>query len=527
MPRKLLLEEFQVIAAKKGGRCLSTEYVRKDAKLDWECREGHIWPATAGSIKQGSWCPFCAGNRRGTIEDLRAVAAKKEGECLSVEYLGDDKNHLWRCREGHEWPALPTNVKKGSWCPDCAGNRRGSIEILQKVAEDHKGRCLSNEYLGALAKHQWECSEGHRWWGAANNVVFGTWCPTCAKNIPMTLEDAKAVAISNGGVCLSKTYTDRNEHLRWRCSEGHEWPTSMASVQMGHWCPKCSGVGRITIEELQELARSRGGECLSGQVESGERHVRWQCSDGHEWMSVPNSIKSGSWCPECAAGKSERACRAILGKLLGVPFSKSPLGRLPWLKNTRGKAMELDGYYAQLELAFEYHGRQHYEFLPHFHRNESALLRRVEDDQTKMALCEQNGVRLIVVPYWIELEGVEVFLREKLDELGIYCAPGPPISLESLSEAIYSRNRIENLRRLAEARGGVLLTDSYLGPTRSHRFRCAQGHEWSTTPATLNTGAWCKRCSMTRAWSRRSAEKVRLAPGDQPRLLDEEPPTGP
>jgi hypothetical protein len=34
-------------------------------------------------------------------------------------------SHTWRCAEGHEWMANPSNVRQGSWCPVCSlGLRR-------------------------------------------------------------------------------------------------------------------------------------------------------------------------------------------------------------------------------------------------------------------------------------------------------------------------------------------------------------------------------------------------------------------
>ena len=515
------IEEIKDLARMRGGECLSETYKNKEAKLRWKCSEGHEWDARSGAVRRGSWCPHCAGVARKTISDMQLLAQKHPGgACLSTEYAGDTVKLWWRCEVDHEWDMAPGAVKAGHWCPLCKG-KRADIAKLQRLAAERGGKCLSPKYLGALQHHLWECDKGHTWSSAVNNIVTGYWCPECAGNRRLNIDMVRAFAREKGGECLSDSYRNNSDHLRWRCADGHEWETGFGSIQQGSWCPKCSGVGRITIVELQHLAQQRGGECLSAQVESGERHIKWRCSDGHIWTAIPNSIKVGRWCPECSAGQSERACRAILEKLLGIPFPKSPLGRLPWLKNSRGKSMELDGYCAQVGLAFEYHGRQHYEFLPHFHRNESALRQRIEDDQTKLELCELNGVRLITVPYWIEIESMETYLRGRLDQLGIYCEEGPPISLESIAGAIYARSRIDDLRRMVESRGGVLLSDSYLGPNRSHRVRCSQGHEWSTTPATLKKGSWCKRCSMTKAWVHRSAERGRLSSGDQPRLFED------
>eukprot|EP01037_Dinobryon_pediforme_P003966 gene3965-4016_t len=52
------------------------------------------------------------------------------------------------------------------------------------------------------------------------------------------------------------------------------------------------------------------------------------------------------------------------------------------------------------------------------------------------------------------------------------------------------------MRSVAQSRGGECLSDKYMGMQTKLRWRCAHGHEWSTTPATvINRGSWCPDCS--------------------------------
>ncbi|PKM92484.1 MAG: hypothetical protein CVU81_00175, partial [Euryarchaeota archaeon HGW-Euryarchaeota-1] len=48
-----------------GGKCLSTKYINANTKLKWQCKEGHRWEAIPSSIKKGSWCPVCARKNKG------------------------------------------------------------------------------------------------------------------------------------------------------------------------------------------------------------------------------------------------------------------------------------------------------------------------------------------------------------------------------------------------------------------------------------------------------------------------------
>ena len=60
-----------------------------------------------------------------TIENLRRVARKRGGECLSSSLVSSRKKLRFRCSHGHEWEATPLSIiSYGTWCPYCAAIRR-------------------------------------------------------------------------------------------------------------------------------------------------------------------------------------------------------------------------------------------------------------------------------------------------------------------------------------------------------------------------------------------------------------------
>ena len=111
--------EIENLAILKGGLLISKKYINDRTKLKWKCIHGHIWLATPGNIKRGSWCPFCAGQGKPTIDFYKKLAKSKKGICLSDRYLNAHTKLKWRCKSGHEWEASPNNIKRGSWCPYC------------------------------------------------------------------------------------------------------------------------------------------------------------------------------------------------------------------------------------------------------------------------------------------------------------------------------------------------------------------------------------------------------------------------
>jgi hypothetical protein len=66
-------------------------------------------------------------------------------------------------------------------------------------------------------------------------------------NAPLTIEEMRDIAKSHGGECLSPKYTGLSGHLLWRCAEGHEWSASARNVRHARsWCPICAERRRNT-----------------------------------------------------------------------------------------------------------------------------------------------------------------------------------------------------------------------------------------------------------------------------------------
>jgi len=195
MLKRLTIEEMHEIARNKGGKCLSHNYLNCHTKLQWQCKEGHIWETEPNAIKnRNTWCLLCANKkiaegRKATIEQMQELAKKYNGWCLSTEYVGKDIHLDWKCSEGHTWSASPNNVKRGTWCPICNGGGSNSqdfyLKQCQKLADERKGKCLSSIYINDRTKLQWQCKYGHIWWAVPSSIKNNeSWCPQC--NISQT-----------------------------------------------------------------------------------------------------------------------------------------------------------------------------------------------------------------------------------------------------------------------------------------------------------------------------------------------------
>ena len=80
----------------------------------------------------------------------------------------------------------------------------------------------------------------------------------------VTIGQMRALARARGGACLSTKYVNAQTKLRWKCAKGHAWEATPGSVKnAGNWCLKCAGRAPLTLEQMQAVAKKRGGKCLS------------------------------------------------------------------------------------------------------------------------------------------------------------------------------------------------------------------------------------------------------------------------
>ena len=394
---KLTIKEMQYLAEKRDGKCLSKEYINALSKLQWKCKQGHIWWATPHSIKnQKTWCPYCADHIL-TIAELHQIAKIRGGKCLSDKYIDYNTKLKWQCKEGHVWEALPSSVKYRSWCPYCAG-RNKTIEDMNKIAKSRGGKCLSKKYIHCESKLQWECDKGHTWWATYQSI-------------------------------------------------------------RKHWCPHCACCARSTIEEMQEIAKSRGGKCLSKEYINDRHKLKWQCSEGHIWYSAPINIKNkGHWCPICSSGLKERICRSYFEIMFKKEF---PMKSPNWLDNN----WHIDGYCNILNLAFEYNGIQHYKPICFGEYSKEKAKMNLKNqqirDKEKLKLCNKNNVTLIVIPYTVKRKDIQHFIIQECKKRNIDIPNKKIVDYRKLKK-VYLNDKLNEMKLLAESRNGKCLSKIYI-----------------------------------------------------------------
>jgi hypothetical protein len=102
-----------------------------------------------------------------------------------------------------------------------------------------------------------------------------------------------------------------------------------------------------------------------------------------------------------------------------------------------GNGQRLDIFVHDLRLGFEYHGPQHFTFVPHFHRTWEGFLSYQERDRKKAVRCRELGIKLFISSY------LKSISEERIREIVNASEPAPPEG-----ELVDKRQRLENARML-------------------------------------------------------------------------------
>lgn len=161
-------------------------------KFKYSCNQcKHEWFTKASSIQSGRGCPECAVGKRAetrialhhTLGELKAKAKERGGKCVSKKYLGVDKKHDFVCSNQHKWSAIAYNIfTEKSWCPVCSGRYDKTTE-MRALASDRGGKLLSTKYIGLNRKYDWQCNLGHRFSSNFSKIRSGRWCSECSDRL--------------------------------------------------------------------------------------------------------------------------------------------------------------------------------------------------------------------------------------------------------------------------------------------------------------------------------------------------------
>jgi len=231
------------------------------------------------------------------------------------------------------------------------------------------------------------------------------------------------------------------------------------------------------LDELRQITEARGGRLLSTEYSNVDTKYDFECVLGHRFSNSFKKVESGQWCPTCNKGRiSEEVSRTTFEQLFGVPFQNE---RPQWLRNSRGRLMEIDGANLELGIGFEYHGAQHFRKNLYI-KDDAKLAQRREDDVTKERLCREHGIALVVLTHEMTYPEFPEQIRKQLLEHGVDLSRVDFTAPIDLARAYVRTDRLEELRELLAPKNIEVLSTAWLGSDQPYDLKCHTcGYTWS------------------------------------------------
>lgn len=378
--------------------------------------DGYEWNARPANILFGKRCPKCVNCIKRThekyIEDVLKV--NKNIEVLE-EYINANTPILHRCKTHNiEWNAYPSWILKGSGCIECGKekigdkNKKSHEQYVNELKEVNPNIIVIGNYINANVPILHKClSDGYEWYAQPNNILFGTGCPKCANNIKITNKEyVQKVLLVNNNIDVIEQYIDAKTPILHRCKfHNIEWKAFPESILRGCGCMECKKekIGEKNRKTHEQYINEVKGvnhniEVLGKYINSTTPILHKCLLDGYEWETIPSIILQGCGCPQCNESKGEKQIRKWLDKH-NITYETQK----KFVDCCDIRPLPFDFYLTKHNIVIEYDGKQHNEPVEHFGGQE-AYERTVKHDNIKNEYCKNNGISLLRIPYYKNIE---------------------------------------------------------------------------------------------------------------------------
>lgn len=355
-------------------------------------------------------------SRKKTHEEyIKEVSIKNPNIEVVGTYINAQIPILHRClRDGHTWPATPSNILRGSGCPMCCGNiKKTQEQYVLGVANINPNIEVVDMYIDARTPIKHRCRiDGHIWNVAPYVILRGDGCPKCAGNAKKTTQEyIDELSIINSDIEVLEEYINSTTPIAHRCKiDGNIWNISPANVLNGRGCPICKAILLSNIfkkthqQYIEELSVANPDIEAIGEYINAKTPILHRCKiDGHKWMIAPSNILSGQGCPVCQESNGERTIRQWLQNN-GFSFYY----QYKFNDCCDKKPLPFDFYLPTFNICIEYDGLQHFQPIDFANKGEEWAFINFQTaqyhDKLKNKYCQDNNIPILRIPYFKNIE---------------------------------------------------------------------------------------------------------------------------
>lgn len=402
-------------------------YVDAKTKIKHKCKiDGCIWESTPNKILNGYGCPICGKNKLSELHKksheeyvLEVKQYNPNIEVIGI-YSGAKIKITHHCLL-HDiyWDAAPNNILQGRGCPQCGkekiGNkkRKSHDDYVLELSIKNPNIEVVGYYVNNFTKIKHRCKiDGYVWEALPSNILQGSGCRICSSkqsHLPFIKTQEQyvlEVKDVNPDIEVLGKYINARTPILHRCLiHDIEWEAIPSNILNGSGCSECKKekfrqsnlkTHEEYVEDVSRIAPHI--EVIEEYVDSHTNILHYCKIHNYYWKTRPNNILSGFGCPICSESKGEKSIRQwLIDNNIEFIAQKT-------FDDCKDKALlPFDFYLTKYNYIIEYDGEQHYKPIEYF-GGEKAFLTRIKHDEIKNDYCKDNGISLLRIPYYANIE---------------------------------------------------------------------------------------------------------------------------
>lgn len=327
-------------------------------------------------------------------------------------YDGEKVKILCKCLVClHTWKAAPSNLLRKKGCPVCANQKRGKDrlsheEFVARMQKINNNIEFKSEYVLSSKKVLCKCKLcGTEWAAAANSLLSGTGCPSCAreraKRPSTSQEEFESRVLKNlPFIEILSEYKGIKSYIKCHCDMCNKTFEAQAATLLrgrsGHRCPKnCMSQNKKPEQFEEELRLINDDIILLESYVSTDTKIHCQCKKcDNQWYTNPSDLLNGHGCPCCNVSRGEKAIY-MYAKNHNLQYTPQYAP-----KGCKYKVqLRFDVFFPQYNIIVEYDGRQHFESIERWGGDDAFAYTKARDE-VKNQYCLDHGITMVRIPYW-------------------------------------------------------------------------------------------------------------------------------
>lgn len=132
---------YTLLEIKEGSKCKHKRMIVKCDKLH------DPYEVSYQNFKKGRRCPYCKTEKKRTpIEEVIATVNAERFDVVSGEFISRKSRMIFRCPEGHDYPATYDLFLAGKRCPKC-NKSKGEVLVSRLLSELIPNAKVTEQYL--------------------------------------------------------------------------------------------------------------------------------------------------------------------------------------------------------------------------------------------------------------------------------------------------------------------------------------------------------------------------------------------